>query len=150
MRQIQPHIRHHPKLNGRKKPKNHSQEIVYAGAAGRACRRLRGRIKSLEKELGRVAEVLSHDLRSYMVSICGFAALLLDESKRPRHGKSRHYIQRIEGNIRDMDLSLQAVIRQVRSVFTTDDFYRPKPVGTIPWYKETGKTQGGINGEGTI
>ena len=106
------------------------------------CRQLRRRVKGFEKTLGQVAEFLSHDLRSCMVSIGGFGAILSGEVKRMRHRKSRHYINRIERNIQEMDASVQAMIRQIRAVSRIDDFESRKTVGNSRSYNQSGKPKG--------
>ena len=151
MRKIRQAVRDDAGIDdGRKNRKHHTNEIKHSINPGSSSRRIYGWIKKLEKELVHLTDFLSHDLRSNMVSICGFSALLAEELKGARHGRSRHYIRRVEENIRSMDISIQAITRQIRSTFSADDFYGPNTVGQIRSFRRARKTKGGENGGRTI
>ena len=74
--------------------------------------------KRLETELRELDAFLSHVLRSYMISICGFASLLSEEVKQMRRGTGKENMRKIEQNIRELDASIESALRQIRSTFS--------------------------------
>ena len=87
--------------------------------------------KRLEAELQELDEFLSHVLRSYMISICGFTSLLSEEVKKMSRGKRKKEIQRIEQSIWGLYASIEGAVTQIRSFFPVRTHDRKNNKGRI-------------------